>query len=101
MAPGDSALERAAGWWRTILGSDGRSGPQALGLGGAKLSPAESPLPLIAGAAAATAAHEPSAARELRARAAALALGDPTYYGDAWVVLGPALLDASIIRCDE
>jgi endoglucanase len=69
----------AAGWWRNVLGSDGRSGPQALGLGGARINPAESPLPLIAGAAAATAADEQSAARELRARAAALALGDPTY----------------------
>jgi endoglucanase len=91
----------AASWWRNILGSDGRSGPQALGLGGAKVNPAESPLPLIAGAAAATAADERSAARELRARAAALALGDPTYYGDAWVALGPALLDSSISLCNE
>jgi hypothetical protein len=28
--------------------------------------------------------------------AAALALRDPTYYGDAWAALGPALLDGSI-----
>jgi endoglucanase len=93
----------AAGWWRNVLGSDGRSGPQALSLNGAKINPAaaDSPLPLFAGAAAATAAGEQSAARELRVRAAALALQDPTYYGDAWVALGRALLDGSISPCNE
>ena len=56
----------AAGWWRSVLGSDGSTGPQALSLRGAKINAVESPLPLLAGAAAATAAGERSAARELR-----------------------------------
>jgi endo-1,4-beta-D-glucanase Y len=89
----------AAGWWRHVLGSGGRAGPQALGLDGATINPAPSPVFLMAGAAAAVAAGENSAASALRARAATLALEDPTYYGDAWVVLGPALLDGTIDPC--
>jgi Glycosyl hydrolases family 8 len=89
----------AAGWWRHLLGSDGRSGPQALGLEGTTINPAPSPVFLMAGAAAATAAGDSAAAGTLRARAATLALQDPTYYGDAWVVLGPALLDRAIDPC--
>jgi hypothetical protein len=53
----------------------------------------------MAGSAAATAAGEKSAARSLSARAAALAVEDPTYYGDAWVALGPALLEGSLDPC--
>jgi endoglucanase len=98
-ACGDSARRIAAGWWRNVLGSDGRSGPQALSLRGATIKPADSQLPLLAGAAAASAAGQATAARGLRARAAALALEHPTYYGDAWVALGPALLDGSISLC--
>lgn len=95
------ARRLAASWWRNLLGSDGRSGPQALGLDGATINPALSPVFLIAGAAAATAAGQDSAARALRGRAATLALQDPSYYGDAWVVLGPALLDGSIDPCSD
>jgi hypothetical protein len=50
---------------------------------------------LIAGAAA-TAAGDRAAARELSARAARLAVEEPTYYGAAWVALGPALLDGTL-----
>jgi endoglucanase len=89
----------AAGWWRNILATDGRSGPQALTLTGGTIDAVPSPLPLIAGAAAATAAGDRTAARELQARAVRLAQSDPTYYGDAWVALGPALLDGAITRC--
>ena len=89
----------AASWWRHVLGSDGRSGPQALGLDGTTINPAPSPVFLLAGAAAATAAGDNAAAAALRARAATLASQDPTYYGDAWVVLGPALLDRAIDPC--
>ena len=68
----------AAGWWSNILAPDGRSGEQALTLDGGTIDAAPSPLQILAGA------------RE-----------DPTYYGDAWVALAPALLDGSISPCDE
>jgi hypothetical protein len=74
---------------------------QTLTLDGGTINAAPSPLQILAGSAAATAAGDQSAARELRARATALAREDPTYYGDAWVTLGPALLDGSISPCDE
>jgi len=95
------ARRLAAGWWTNILASDGRSGPQALTLDGATVTAAPSPLQIVAGAAAATAAGEQNAARALRARATALAREDPTYYGDAWVALGPALLDGLISPCNS
>jgi endoglucanase len=91
----------AANWWRHVLGSDGRAGPQALNLDGATIDPAPSAVFLMAGAAAATAAGDAGAAHALRSRATALALQDPTYYGDAWVVLAPALLDRSIDPCSD
>ncbi len=83
------------------LGADGRSGPQALSLDGATINAAPSPLPLMAGSAAAAAAGDSSAAGELRTRATTLARQDPTYYGDAWVALGPALLEGSITPCSQ
>jgi endoglucanase len=91
----------AASWWRHLLGSGDRSGPQALSLDGAAINPAPSPVFLIAGAAAATAAGDAGAARTLRGRAMTLAREDPTYYGDAWVVLGRALLERSIDPCSD
>ncbi|HUA44607.1 MAG TPA: glycosyl hydrolase family 8 [Solirubrobacteraceae bacterium] len=95
------ARSLAAGWWRNVLGSRGRAGPQALGLDGSTIDAAPSPLPQLAGAAAATAAGDRIAARRLRASATTLALEDPTYYGGAWAALGPALLDGSIGPCAE
>jgi endo-1,4-beta-D-glucanase Y len=95
------AQSLAAGWWQHVLGSDSRSGPQALTLDGATINPAASPVFLIAGAAAAGAAGDDGAAAALRGRATTLALQDPTYYGDAWVVLGPALLDRTIDPCSD
>ena len=83
--PGARAL--AARWWRSSLSSAGRSGG--------------SPLDFMADAAAATAAGDHAAAGRLRDRAAALAAHSPTYYGDAWVALGPALLDGSIDPCRD
>ncbi len=102
-ATGCSAGARgiAASWWRRVLGSNGRSGPQALGLDGTTINPAPSPVFLMAGAAAATAAGDAQSAGALRARAATLALQDPTYYGDAWLALGPALLDRAIDPCSH
>ena len=82
-----------------MLGSGDRSGPLALGLSGNTIDSASSPLTLLAGAAAATAAGDDGAAGDLRTRAAALATRSPTYYGDAWAALGPALLERSIDPC--
>jgi endoglucanase len=96
-----SARRLAAAWWRNILAPDGRFGEQTLTLDGGTINAAPSPLQILAGSAAATAAGDQSAARGLRARATALAREDPTYYGDAWVTLGPALLDGSISPCEE
>jgi hypothetical protein len=91
----------AAGWWSDVLAPDGRAGAQALTLDGGTIDDAPSPLQILAGAAAATAAGDSNAAKALRVRATALAREDPTYYGDAWAALGPALLDGSISPCDE
>lgn len=95
------ARRLAAGWWRNVLAADGRAGPQALSLNGATINAAPSPLQLLAGAAAAIAAGDTGAARELRTRATSLSIEDPTYYGAAWVALGPALLDGTISPCAE
>ena len=95
------ARSLAASWWRNVLHADDRSASLALKLNGATINAASSPLTLISGAAAATAAGDVSAARGLRTRAVELALHKPTYYGDAWVVLGEALLDGSISPCQE
>jgi hypothetical protein len=102
-AAGCTAATRslAAAWWRNLLGADGRGGAQALQLDGTAIDPAPSPLPLMAGSAAAAAAGDDGAARELSGRAAKLALEDPTYYGAAWVALGPALLQGSISPCAQ
>jgi endo-1,4-beta-D-glucanase Y len=91
----------AGGWWRHVLGSNGRAGPQALALDGTAIDPAPSPVFLMAGAAAAGAAGDDGAARALRGQAATLAFEDPRYYGDAWVALGPALLDGSLDPCSD
>jgi endoglucanase len=91
-----SARSLAARWWRNVLRSGDRSASLPLSLNGGILDGESSPLGLLAGAAAATAAGSKTAASELRDRAEALALRSPTYYGDAWAALGPALLDRSI-----
>jgi endoglucanase len=96
-----TARRLAGRWWRNVLRSNDRSARLALSLSGATIDAASSPLTLLAGAAAATAAGDRSAAGRLRLRAEAFAVRTPTYYGDAWAVLGPALLDRSIDPCRE
>jgi len=96
-----SARSLAAIWWRNLLGSANRAGPRALTLTGATIEPDGTPVALLAGDAAATAAGDAGAADALRARASALALSSPTYYGDAWAALGPALPERAIDRCDS
>lgn len=56
---------------------------------------------MLAGAAAATAARDGRAARELRLKAQSLTLHSPTYYGDAWSALAPARLGGAINPCEE
>jgi endoglucanase len=88
-------------WWRNVLKPLDGAGKTALTLRGATIDPSSSPVTLLAGAAAATAAHEHHAAAALRARAETLSSHYPTYYGDAWSALGPALLDGAISPCRE
>lgn len=79
----DAAARRLAGaWWRAL-----------------QHQADDSPVTLLAAAAAATAAGDADAARSLRARARMLAVASPTYYGDAWAALGPALLDGRLVPC--
>ena len=89
----------AGNWWRYQLASHGRSGQSALTIDGATIDSQISPVTLVAAAAAATAAGDESAARQLRLEAESLALRSPTYYGDAWTALAPALLDGAIDPC--
>ena len=96
-----SARNLAGNWWRYQLASHGRSGQIALSLDGATINPQSSPVTLLAAAAAAAAAGDQNAARQLRLEADSLALRSPTYYGDAWAALGPALLDGAIERCAD
>jgi endoglucanase len=96
----DAGARKLAGnWWRYQLESHGRSGQTALSIDGAPINPQTSPVTLVAAAAAATAAGDQNASRQLRLEAESLALRTPTYYGDAWAALGPALLDGAIDPC--
>ena len=95
------ARRLAAGWWRNVLHHVDGSGAVALTPTGAVVAPGSSPLIVLANAAAAAAAGDAHAAQRLRAHAAALAERAPSYYGDAWAALGPALLDRSIDPCTE
>jgi endoglucanase len=93
------ARTMAARWWRAVLGRADRSAALALDLDGSTLAPGATPLTLLAGAAAATAAGDRLTARALGRRAQALARDTPTYYGDAWAALGPALIGGAIDPC--
>jgi endo-1,4-beta-D-glucanase Y len=95
-----TARDLAARWWRNLLRAPERVQALALRVDGSPIRTGEpAPLSLMAGAAAATAAGDTAAAERLRARAEELAVRAPTYYGDAWSALGPALLDGSLSSC--
>lgn len=96
-----SARRLAASWWDSLLGSDNRQLPLALSLNGETINPDGSPLTILAAAAAAGAAGDLSSARRLRAEAEEFAVRFPTYYGNAWAALGPALLDHTIDPCGQ
>jgi endoglucanase len=85
----------ASRWW-PLLRQPGRAQAIALRPSGAIINPAAAPLPLVAAAAAAQAADQPSADRRLLQRAHAQQHSYPTYYGGAWAALGPALLSGAL-----
>jgi endoglucanase len=95
----DQPRALAARWWTAVLSRPGRSGSQALTLAGQVLQPASGPLPLLTSAASARAAGEGRTSRGLLIRAAGEARRQPSYYGDAWAALGPALLARSLDQC--
>jgi endoglucanase len=102
LAAGSSELERrlAASWWTHLLSVGERSTALALTASGKLLDTRTNPLPLLAGAAAAQAAGDQASSAELRIAAALQGSRTPTYFGDAWLALGGALLDGSL-RPDE
>ncbi|GAB3988149.1 glycosyl hydrolase family 8 [Nocardioides marmoraquaticus] len=88
--PADRAI--AAGAARTI-GRDGRAPVAAHDLAGSPQTDVASPLATVAQAAGLAAAGDGTGARELVVRGGEQQQEAPTYYGDAWTVLGPALLE--------
>jgi len=93
------ATKLAAAWW-TVLSVGDRATAIALTLDGAVTNPNQNPLPPIAAAASAQAAGDRAAATGLLDRAQTQAAQNPTYYGDAWAVLGPALLTGALTTCE-
>jgi len=94
-----AARALAARWW-TSLGDTSRSTPIALRLDATVLDPGAHPLPLVATAAAATAAGDTAARDRLLDRAGALDASRPGYYGSAWVALGLAFLTTDLLTVD-
>jgi endoglucanase len=94
------AKRLAARWWDTLSVGD-RTAALALSPTGTAINQADNPLPLLAGAAAAQAAGDAGASTSLRTRAMQQARKTPTYYGDAWLALGGALLDRILDPCKE
>ncbi len=94
------ARRLAAHWW-TILSGENRASDLALSTNGAMIDQDSNPLPLLAAAAAARAAGDTAASRALQARAAQQSTRRTTYYGDAWLALGSALLDRTLDPCRE
>lgn len=89
--------ELAAQWWDKLSGAD--NGALALTPDGGTVNGARSPLALMAASAAARVAGDNGAADDLEQQAADQAEATPTYYGDAWVALGPLLLDGPLSPC--
>lgn len=91
----------ASRWWTDVLSRGNRPAAIALSPTGTPVNQATNPVPLLAGAAAAAAAGDRSARAVLHARAARQAHQVPTYYGDAWLALGSALLNGALDPCKE
>jgi endoglucanase len=66
-------------------------------LDGRPLTRNRHPVVLVAAAAAARAAGEPGASRDLLASADRLHADHPTYYGGAWIAIGRLLLDTDAL----
>lgn len=94
----DRARALAASWWRILGAGAKHESAAALLLDGTVVDADRTPLALVASAAAADAAGEHGRADGLLGEAAKLARQHPTYYGDAWVALGAALLRGPL-RC--
>ena len=93
--PADHAL--AARLWPKLRSQPGVS---RRGLDGRPVTGAEHPAALAGAAAAAQAAGDGAAFKDLLARAAALDAEHPSYYGAAWVALTQAMLvDRSLGHC--
>jgi hypothetical protein len=83
----------AGRWWNGILSADDRATSLARSLTGQPRDQITHPLPLLAAAAAAASAGDIGRSTSLRNQAAEQSRRTPTYYGDAWLALGGALLD--------
>ena len=94
----DSARKLAGAWW-PLLSQDDRGTAIALSLDGQVVNPTKNPLSMIAAAAAAKAAGDSTSSDRLMSEAAAQAAQSPTYYGDAWLALGQALLAGKLASC--
>jgi endo-1,4-beta-D-glucanase Y len=88
------ATSLAARWWPLLRPGD-RARAQALRPDGTVLDSTPAALPLVASAAAARAANDGAATRQLLAQALAQQRAHPTYYGGAWDALGTVLLGSS------
>lgn len=102
MAASCSASGRslARSWWSHFFRSSAaRVRSIALTTTGKVLNSETNPLPYLAAAAAAKAAGDNSAAERLIGEARAEGRRYPTYYGEAWLVLGPALLTGRLGGC--
>lgn len=88
--------EVAADAARTIA-RDGRSPVAAHDLAGSPQTDVASPLATLAQAAGLAAGDDDGGARDLVRRAGEQQQAAPTYYGDAWTVLGPALLEDPVL----
>jgi endoglucanase len=95
------ATQVAARWWTNRLRTGNRAADLALSPTGTPIDQQTNPLPLLAAAAAAAAAGDRVASRTLRGKAARQARRVPTYYGDAWLAIGGALLDGTLNPCRE
>lgn len=84
----------AARWW-PLLRQGGRDQDLTLQPDGAVLNGAPAVLPLVASAAAAKAAGNDGASRQLLQRAASQQHSHPTYYGGAWDGFGLALFTSN------
>jgi endoglucanase len=98
MASSCAAADRrlAGRWWRTLAAPQ-RSGTLALTPSGAVIDGRTNALPYVAAGAAAGAAGDASARAGLLARARAVQLAYPTYYGGAWLALGETLLETGAL----